>query len=66
MASRSFSLSNFAECTPTTTNCISLYFFSRNSRSGSTCIQLIQQYVQKSRRTTLPLKSCPPHQKYSL
>lgn len=37
---------------------MSLYFRSKNSRSGKTCIQFIQQYVQKSSRTTFPFKSC--------
>src|SRR5262245_36508009 len=56
MFSESFSLANFAEWTHITTSCLS-YFFSRKARSGSTCMQLMQQKVQKSRSTTLPRRS---------
>src|SRR6516162_5023620 len=56
MFSDSFSFENFAEWTPITTSCLS-YFFSRYARSGRTCMQLMQQKVQKSRSTTLPRRS---------
>src|SRR5438105_948948 len=56
MFSVTFSLSNLAEWTPTTTNSFS-YFFSSLARSGRVWMQLMQQKVQKSSRTTLPLRS---------
>src|SRR5205085_2950294 len=47
---------NLAECTPITTR---LFGKSRSSffNSGKMCMQLMQQYVQKSSRTNLPFKS---------
>src|SRR5262245_24347313 len=51
-----FSLSNLAEWTPMTTSSFA-YFFSSFARSGMTWMQLMQQSVQKSRRTTLPFSS---------
>jgi hypothetical protein len=48
----SFSLSNLAECTPTTARGCPRKAASSAARSGSTCMQLTQQYVQKSRTTT--------------
>src|SRR5438132_10411926 len=56
MFSVSFSFSNFAECTPMTTNSFG-YFFSSFFRSGMMCMQLMQPYVQKSSNTTLPLSA---------
>src|SRR5262245_32437453 len=56
IASVFFSLSNFAEWTPTTTSSLG-YFFSSLARSGSTWMQLMQQNVQKSSKTILPLRS---------
>ena len=56
MFSVPFSVSNFAAWTPITTNC-SGYAFSSFFNSGSTCMQLMQQYVQKSNSTTLPRSS---------
>src|SRR5512136_134845 len=56
MFSVSFSLSNLAECTPITVR-LSLYFCSRYFRSGRMWVQLMQQYVQKSRRTIRPFNS---------
>ncbi len=53
----SFSVVNLAEWTPSTTNG-SLANRSSSCRStGSRCMQLIQQVVQKSRRTTCPRRS---------
>lgn len=43
MASRSFSLSNLAECTPTTATGAPAYLRSRKARSGRTCMQLMLQ-----------------------
>src|SRR5262249_45094526 len=48
--------SNLAEWTPMTTSSLG-YFFSSFLRSGWMWMQLMQQSVQKSRRTTLPLRS---------
>ena len=56
MLSDSFSFSNLAEWQPMTTNSLG-YFFSRVFRSGRTCMQLMQQYVQKSTITIFPLRS---------
>ena len=56
MLSVSFSLSNLAEWTPMTTSSLG-YFFSSLARSGMTWMQLMQQSVQKSRRTILPRRS---------
>src|SRR5437660_642915 len=53
MLSESFSSSNLAEWTPITTSSLG-YFFSSLAKSGMTCMQLMQQKVQKSSRTTLP------------
>ena len=47
---------NFALCTPMTASS-SGYFCSSFRNCGSTCMQLIQQYVQKSSSTTLPDRS---------
>src|SRR5947209_3433877 len=52
----SFSFLNLAEWTPMTTSSFG-YFASRFLRSGMMCMQLMQQYVQKSSRTILPLRS---------
>src|SRR4051794_31678162 len=41
---------------PMTTSSLG-YFFSSLARSGSTWMQLMQQYVQKSSTTTLPRRS---------
>ena len=46
----------WAVWTPMTTSSF-LYFFSSFARSGRTWWQLMQQYVQKSRRTILPRRS---------
>lgn len=54
---RAFSLSNLAEWTPTTANGESAYLDSRRAKEGRTCMQLMQQNVQKSYTTTLPLSS---------
>src|SRR6188472_3804539 len=48
-----FSLSNLAEWTPMTTSSLA-YFFSSLARSGMMWMQLMQQRVQKSRRTIFP------------
>ena len=56
MLSVSFSFSNLGEWTPMTTSSLA-YFFSSLARSGRMWMQLMQQSVQKSRRTTLPLRS---------
>ena len=47
---------NLALCTPMTASS-SGYFCSSFRNCGSTCMQLIQQYVQKSSSTTLPDRS---------
>ena len=52
-----FSLSNLAECTPTTHTGWPAYLRSRAASSGSTCMQLMQQYVQKSSNSTFPFSS---------
>ena len=52
----SFSATNLAEWTPTTASSFS-YFCSSFRNCGNTCMQLIQQYVQKSRMTSLPRRS---------
>ena len=57
MCSLSFSASNLAECTPITTSGSSRWRSSRSCRIGSTCMQLMQQYVQKSSTTTCPRNS---------
>src|SRR5712671_4009349 len=51
-----FSFWNLAEWTPITT-ISDAYFSSSIFRSGMMCMQLMQQYVQKSSRTILP-RSC--------
>src|SRR5256885_15948311 len=56
MCAVSPSLVNLAECTPITTSA-SPCLRSRRLRSGRTCMQLMQQYVQKSRTITLPRSS---------
>ena len=52
-----FSLSNLAECTPTTHTGWPAYLRSSAASSGSTCMQLMQQYVQKSSTSTFPFSS---------
>ena len=55
---RTFSLSNLAECTPsTTTPSLGVNSRSKRCRSGRMWIQFIQQYVKKSRTTILPDRS---------
>ena len=54
MLSDSPSLENLAECTPMTTSWLA-YLASSFFRSGMMCMQLMQQYVQKSSNTTFPL-----------
>src|SRR5258705_457561 len=56
MLSVTFSFSNLAEWTPITTSSLG-YFSSSLARSGRTWMQLMQQNVQKSSRTILPLRS---------
>ena len=51
-----FSLGNLGVCTPMTTRTPG-YFASSLARSGRVWMQLMQQKVQKSRRTTLPFRS---------
>ena len=55
-ASASASCSNFGECTPMITS-ESAYFSSSSRSSSSTCRQLMQQKVQKSRTTIRPRRS---------
>src|SRR4051812_17904402 len=56
MDSEFFSFSNLAEWTPMTTSSLA-YFFSSFSMSGMMWMQLMQQSVQKSSRTTLPFRA---------
>src|SRR5882724_5013321 len=51
-----FSASNLAEWTPITTRLLG-YASSSFFSSGKMCMQLMQQYVQKSISTNLPLRS---------
>src|SRR6185312_10223200 len=51
----SCSLRNFAECTPMNTTGTSLYFSSSSASTGNVCMQLMQQYVQKSKTMIWPL-----------
>src|SRR5882757_3377887 len=53
----SFSKANSGVCTPMTTSPSFLYFSAQASTYGTDRKQLMQEYVQKSMRTTLPL-SC--------
>src|ERR1700689_1530732 len=54
---RSFSKANSGVCTPMTTRPLSLYLSAHARIYGKVRRQLIQEYVQKSTRTTFPFSS---------